>query len=133
MVALRVGGRFAEGSKALEVGARAAGAARSADEGADTSMVLYRFGKGPETAEELAAEARNARAVGFPHGVSTRSHLPSGFAASGEYRQATVRELEGAGFKVHKTGRSKTHYTVELPDPVTNVVADEFNRIFKAP
>src|SRR5436853_1620018 len=37
-----------------------------------TKDSLVRLGKGPETAEQLAADAARAEANGFPHGVSTK-------------------------------------------------------------
>jgi len=83
----------------------------------EPSKVLYRFGNGPETTEGLAADARNAVANGFPHGVSTMSRLPSRIGASGEYRSATVQQLVGAGFNVLKTGRTLITIQFNCPNP----------------
>jgi hypothetical protein len=70
---------------------------------------------------------------GFPHGISTMSRLPARFAESGDYRSATVKDLIEAGFNVEKTGANPYHYTVHLPQPVTDTVADLINSIFKVP
>jgi hypothetical protein len=78
----------------------------------------------------LAEQAANAAASGFPHGVSTSTHLPKGIGESGRYRTGTVQDLHDAGLHVSQTGSRKAHHTVELPAEVTSKVADDFNSIF---
>ncbi|MBB4761764.1 hypothetical protein ACFQFC_37025 [Amorphoplanes digitatis] len=99
----------------------------------DPDLTLYRFGKGPETVEGLAADAARAAANDspFPHGVSTSSHLPSRMKESGDYRTAKVSELEEAGFRVEQTGNRKAHHTIHLPQPVTLDHADALNGVLK--
>lgn len=87
------------------------------------SKKLVRYGDKPETVEKLANDAAAALAnpkLGI-HGVSAfyRNPVPSfaEFAAVQQY------------FIVHQTLR-KGHYTIELPNPVTQQVADTFNRVF---
>ena len=84
---------------------------------------LVRYGTDPETVEQLAGAAAAALAnpqIGI-HGVSAfyRNPVPSsaGFAEVQKH------------FNVYKTLR-KGHYTIELPSPVTQEVADAFNRVF---
>jgi pretoxin HINT domain-containing protein len=100
----------------------------------DPDMRLYRFGRGPETVEGLSADAARAAANDppFPHGVSTSSRLPSRMAASGDYRSATVRQLQDAGFTVEQTGQRSAHHTIHLPDPVTQAHADALNSTFES-
>src|SRR4051794_40495397 len=85
---------------------------------------LYRFGLAWESRDSLEAEAHKAVKNGFPHGVSTfsRSSRPDAMRAS-------LAEVE-AYFRVIKTGGNPYHYTVELPDPLTNEAASKFNRLF---
>lgn len=84
---------------------------------------LVRYGDKPETAEKLASDAAAALAnpqVGI-HGVSAfyRNPVP----ASADF--AAVQQT----YNVYKT-LGKGHYTIELPNPVTQQVADTFNRAF---
>jgi hypothetical protein len=84
---------------------------------------LVRYGIEPETFEKLASDAAAALAnpnIGI-HGVSAvyRNPVPS----SAEFVAVA------AEFKIHKT-LGKGHYTIELPSPVTQDVADRFNRVF---
>ena len=85
---------------------------------------LFRFGLDPETIEELALQAAAAENRGFPHGVSafSRSDRPDSVSAS-------AAEIEEK-FALHKTGANPFHYTIELPKPVTQEVADLFNGLF---
>lgn len=85
---------------------------------------LYRFGLEWETADRLAADAARAVAAGFPHGVSTmdRTSRPDAVSAP--------RAFVEAHFPVRQTGRNPHHFTVLLPDPVTEDVAQRFNRLF---
>ena len=105
-----------------------AGLGRHADDVLDGGSKLFRYGDEAEDAAKLAEDAAKAKAhkdFGI-HGVSTttapRSHIPA--------KSAPRSEVEKA-FPVHKTGKSPTHYTVELPEPVTQDVADVFNNLFK--
>jgi len=86
---------------------------------------LFRFGTEAETAEGLAADAAKAEANGFGHGVSTTIRKPSRIAAS-QADRAAVEEH----FTVRQTGQNPAHHTVDLPKPVTQGIADLFNRLF---
>jgi hypothetical protein len=85
---------------------------------------LYRYGLEPESADGLARDAAAAEMRGYLYGVSVFSRSSRPAAAS-----AQRAEVEAA-FPAHKTGRNPYHYTVELPKPVTDAVADLFNRLF---
>ena len=88
-------------------------------------IYLVRFGSEPESAEKLGADARKAQDFGFPHGVSTAIRpAPQPFA-----RSAKVLDVM-QHFLVLKTGNKPDHFTVVLPNPVTQQVADEFNSLF---
>jgi hypothetical protein len=86
--------------------------------------ILTRFGKPIESVEKLAGEAANAKKKIGIHGVSTTSQPKFPGAPS-----APKSEVEKS-FPVHKT-LGPGHYTVELPEPVTQDVADLFNMIFR--
>ena len=86
---------------------------------------LYRFGTDWESAEKLQADAENAAANGFPFGVSTTARRPTRPAAS----EASVAELV-QHFDVEQTGRDPNHFTVLLPNPVTDQAAVTFNTLF---
>jgi RHS repeat-associated protein len=85
--------------------------------------ILHRFGTEIESVEKLAEEARRAEANNYPHGVSVfnRPHK--------KHDSSTARrsDMESA-FPVEETGR-EGHRTVVLPKPVTQVVADTWNRM----
>jgi len=90
---------------------------------AKSGKKLVRYGIVPETVEKLAADA--VAALTNPtiriHGVSVffRNPVPS----SADFAAVAAK------FTIHKTlGRG--HYTIELPNPVTQQVADAFNRVF---
>ena len=86
---------------------------------------FYRFGLAPEAAEALEASCETALERGFPHGVSVRSE--------GSRADACVvsrAELE-LYFRVSQTGRNPRHFTVELPHPVTQEIAERFNAILR--
>jgi hypothetical protein len=85
---------------------------------------LYRFGLEIESAQDLGRQAAESKARGFPHGVSVfgRSTRPDAASA--------LRVDVEAHFVVHKTGRNPFHYTIELPEPVTDSVAERFNALF---
>jgi hypothetical protein len=87
--------------------------------------VLKRFGTEPEAAAKLAAQAAAAEAVLKIHGVSVTARdtdSPAGRAA---------RSVIEPHFRVHDTPtrRDPLHRTVELPKPVTDEVAELFNRL----
>jgi hypothetical protein len=88
--------------------------------------VLKRFGTDPETPERLAADAVKAEAVLGIHGVSATARETTAPA-----RRATRGVIESE-FVVRDTPsrRDKLHRTIELPKPVTQEVADVFNRLF---
>jgi hypothetical protein len=87
---------------------------------------LKRFGTDPESVEKLAAQAAAALAVLGVHGVSVTARDTTAPASV-----ATRADVESA-FTVHDTPtrRDPLHRTVELPQPVTPEVADQFNRLF---
>ena len=89
---------------------------------------LVRFGKGPESAETLAADAAKAEAHGFPHGVSTKQ--VGRISGSDKGHRAALKSDVEAYFRVQQTGRNPAHHTVHLPKPVTPEVADRFNGLF---
>lgn len=86
--------------------------------------LLYRFGQAPESVAKLADDAARAEAVLGIHGVSATARAPRRAAASA--RRGDVEKH----FAVHNTGRDPAHRTIELPKPVTQEVADRFNRLF---
>jgi hypothetical protein len=92
-----------------------------AEDGAST---LFRFGTEPESAERLGQQSAQAESNGLPHGVSVFSRSNRADAVS-----ASRSDIE-EHFNVVKTGKSPYHYTVELPNPVTQEHADTFNRLF---
>ena len=93
--------------------------------GALAGGLLFRLGTKAETAADLAAQAARAEAAGLPHGVSAFSRTPSRSAASRAAREAVEQH-----FPVTQTGGNPAHHTVRLPKPVTQQVADLFNRLF---
>jgi hypothetical protein len=90
---------------------------------------LIRFGKGPESAEQLAADAAQAEKAGLPHGVSTKQ-VGRVSGTDNAHRSAPKSEVE-KHFTVTQTGNKATHHTVELPKPVTPEVAKKFNAVFQ--
>jgi RHS repeat-associated protein len=88
-------------------------------------LYLVRYGDGPESKEKLGAEANKAQNFGFPHGVSTviRAKAPP-------YGKAAKLLEVMRRFEIQKTGNKPDHFTVVLPNPVTQQVADEFNSLF---
>ena len=93
--------------------------------GSASGTVLFRFGTKAESAEQLAAQAAKAEAAGLPHGVSTTTRAPTKTAASSAARAAVEEH-----FPVQQTGGDPAHHTVGLPKPVTQQVADVFNKLF---
>jgi hypothetical protein len=92
--------------------------------GAPADETLVRFGEAPESAQKLADDAARAEAVIGIHGVSVTARPPKRPAPS-----APRSEVE-KHFPVHNTGKDPLHRTIELPKPVTQEVADLFNRLF---
>lgn len=90
------------------------------------SQILKRLGTSNESAVRLARKAADAEEKIGIHGVST-SASPTSNPAS----QATREAVEKV-FQVHNTPTKADplHMTVELPKPVTNNIADMFNKIF---
>jgi len=86
--------------------------------------LLKRFGTAFESAAKLGDDAARAVSHGLPHGVSFTSHMGSRTPGS----VAAVDDLVGAGFDVIQTG-GKGHYTVVLPEPVTDEIAQSFNSV----
>jgi hypothetical protein len=85
---------------------------------------LYRFGTDYETADNLERQCEAAVEHGFPHGVSSMSR-----ASRAGAMMAARAEVE-LYFTVRQTGKNLFHHTVELPHPVTEQVAERFNRLF---
>jgi hypothetical protein len=74
----------------------------------------------------LAGQAAEAETKIGLHGVSVR--LGSGFKREGA--TATREALEEAGFTLEKTGADPKHYTAVVPKPVTQKVADAWNKVW---
>ncbi|MDQ4126055.1 MAG: hypothetical protein M3134_10740 [Actinomycetota bacterium] len=96
----------------------------AADEIVEGGGRLFRMGDEYEDAARLAEQARRAEAAGLPHGVSTFSSSTKADAVSASRSQVERH------FKVRQTGKNPQHYTVELPQPVTDEVAELFNGLF---
>jgi hypothetical protein len=86
--------------------------------------ILTRFGHAIESAQKLAEDAARAEGVIGIHGVSVTARAPKRPAPS------ALRSIVEQHFPVHNTGNDPCHRTVELPKPVTQEVADLFNRLF---
>lgn len=91
---------------------------------AQVDETLVRFGDVIESAQKLAEDAARAEAVIGIHGVSVTARSPRRRAP------AAIRSDVERHFPVHNTGNDPLHRTVELPKPVTQEVADLFNRLF---
>ncbi len=89
------------------------------------SELLTRFGKNVEPAEKLGAQAAAAEAQVGIHGVSTTAR-PNPRTEGSSAARSAVEKI----FNVHNTGKDPFHRTVELPKPVTQAIADAFNRLF---
>jgi hypothetical protein len=87
---------------------------------------LTRFGADVESAERLAGQAAAAEGALGIHGVSVTARPTTGRA--GRAKRSDVDPT----FRVHDTPsrRDPLHCTVELPKPVNEEVAAEFNRLF---
>ncbi|WP_217705798.1 RHS repeat domain-containing protein [Peristeroidobacter soli] len=109
---------------------------QEAENGAQITRVagdklLYR--RGPHdsrrTLEKQAQDAKANADVNI-HGVSVSTN-PKGKRPDQVVRCAKCSDVENAGFSVTKTGKDPDHYTVELPEPVTEDVARMWNDLFK--
>jgi hypothetical protein len=110
---------------ALRVATKVDKASTIAGELDDSSRLLYRYRNGPETATRLGRKAAEAEKAGFPHGVSVTTSPDEGRPCA----VANCSDVQNV-FDVTKTGTDPHHYTVELPKPVTQDVADDFNDLF---
>jgi hypothetical protein len=88
--------------------------------------ILKRLGTSKESAARPARKAAEAEQVLGIHGVSVTAG-----AARGDASVASRAEVERI-FPVHDapTRADRLHRTVELPEPVTQDIADRFNRLF---
>jgi RHS repeat-associated protein len=96
-------------------------------EEAQGAEVLTRFGKEVESAEKLATQAAAAEKnadIGI-HGVSVTARPNPRTPGSSALRSDVEK-----GFNVYNTGKDIYHRTVELAKPVTQAVADAFNKTF---
>ena len=105
-------------------------AAKSVVKAAKGGDKLFRRGE-RDSSKLLKNQAKAAEEskIGI-HGVSVSSSSATSKAGQ-VVRCATCKDIESAGFKVHKTGRDPNHFTVELPKPVTKEVSKRFNDVFK--
>ena len=92
----------------------------------ESGEILKRLGTSRESASRLGRKAADAEQVFGIHGVSVTAGTASVPAVS-----AAREEVERC-FPVHDTPTraDPLHRTVELPKPVTQETADEFNRLF---
>ena len=94
---------------------------------APDEKMYIRYGS-PDTKDKLAADAKAAKDKIGIHGVSVIFRKPP---TSGDpFGQTTKKAIEDAGFTLTQTGTNKSHFTVTLPDPITQEVADKFNALF---
>ncbi len=93
-----------------------------------SSAELHRLGNSKESASRLGRKAQEAEEHTGIHGVSTSEKKPQGEI---EFSSSKRNEVE-KHFKVHDTPtrNDSTHKTIELPKPVTQGIADIFNKIF---
>jgi hypothetical protein len=90
-----------------------------------SGKLLIRYGE-PVSAIAMAADAAAAKTALGVHGMSVILRKPP----SGPHGQAEVLDVT-VQFAIVQTGKNRSHYTVELPDPVTQEVTDQFNAIFQ--
>ena len=91
---------------------------------------LVRFGLSSETAEGLKEDADRPSPPGYPYGVSTK--LVKKISGSDRrHRWAPRSVVEKAFPGTRQTGSRDNHYTVALPKPVNQNVANTFNKIFR--
>ncbi len=98
----------------------------SASNAAKADETLSRLGTSEESAARLARKAGEAEGQIGIHGVSATAGEATGPASS-----ASRSAVEGQ-FTVHNTPTRSDplHKTIELPKPVTQAIADIFNKIF---
>jgi hypothetical protein len=98
----------------------------SDDDNESGKVYLVRFGP-PDDKERLKSQSAAAeKNPDFGHGVSTKMKRKVG----GNERAALLSDVAKV-FKVKKTGKDPTHYTVILPKPVNEEVTKKFNELFK--
>jgi hypothetical protein len=88
--------------------------------------VLKRLGTSRESASRLARKAAEAEQVLGIHGVSVTAASVTGAASIAD--RADVEKI----FAIHDTPTraDRWHRTVELPKPITQETADQFNHLF---
>jgi len=91
-----------------------------------SSEILNRLGLSRESVARLKRKAQEAERFLGIHGVSATAGIPIGPAS-----EADRAEIE-KHFRVHNTSSRSDplHRTIELPKPITQAVADLFNRLF---
>jgi hypothetical protein len=103
--------------------------------------VLVRRGINWESATRLAAQAARAEqggtatnGIAYGHGVSVTTQDANQQLSRDptDAVQALRRVLEEAGFTIRftPTRSDASHHTIQLPKPVTDEIADRFNRVF---
>ena len=105
---------------------RGEASAPSTERGAGEDEVLKRLGTSRESMARLSRKASEAERLIGIHGVSVTAGTPNVPAAS------APRKVVERNFHVHDTPTraDPLHRTVELPKPVTQEAADQFNRLF---
>jgi hypothetical protein len=90
------------------------------------SEVLKWLGTSRESAARLARKAAEAEQMLGIHGVSVTAGVATGSASTAD--RADVEII----FPVHDTPTraDRWHRTVELPKPITQEAADQFNQLF---
>lgn len=138
----RLGARFLAAAGPVAAGLVLMAAPNSAGEGSEITTpteafraehpegpYLVRFGRGPETANQLSTDAARAAANGFPHGVSTKLVKKVSNSILRNGRAAPLAHVL-TQFPAYQTGGNPNHFTVVLPNPLTNSDAVRFNGIF---
>jgi hypothetical protein len=121
-------GHYGDAAPSLLAAIPVVGVAAEIGKGAELvkdAETLTRFGKEAESAEKLAKQAAAAEEKIGIHGVSTTA-LPNPRTAGSSALRSEVEKT----FQVHNTGSDTFHRMVELAKPVTQAVADAFNRVF---
>ena len=90
--------------------------------------MLFRAGRW-DSAERLAAKCARAEKEMGIHGVSAHSH-DRGYAIVGVPRSQVEAVFEVRDTPDNPLGYDPAHRTVVLPKPVTEEVAEVFNRVF---
>lgn len=90
----------------------------------DPSDTLTRFGRDAESVESLCEQAAQAEKIIGVHGVSVRLN------SKRRGKKARLAETVTAFPETRQMGADSKHYTVVLPQPITQEVADRFNALF---